>query len=569
MTPSYFDYAVIVAATAGTLVYLCLMVLIVGYRRRRTFERVLFFLALAAFLVYCGILLGMNAKLFYGRVPAFADDVAVALTVSGALFLPALLLHVQAAYMDVSESKPFNWPLRPFAMAGYATPLLFAAFAFVLHRFEPPLQFPARLVIDEGMSAFQDALVWAAVGVVLLALIVSTWAQLRLARATLRAANSTLARFHFLFAICFALLGLTALPATLFDTWLAALLFVGVLPAALLIIATARYRLLDFGTQKNLLYGVSAGFLAVLYLALVRRISGWAEPYFPPEATSAVLIFLLIGFFEPLQRFANRVLRRNVEQQLERLQRLTNELQREAREGDLHRFLDGTQKRIRVEFGLERVRITLVGNGADVLQAQDEERRPAWAGQPVQLRLGKGSGAIGEMIAIPIGSSISGETHAALEFLAEQLPGIIELCRAVSEKLELERELAERERLALVGQMTASISHNLKNPLGSMKTVLQVQLENSRLDESVRRDLQMVLSELDRLSVKLNALLRYARPAVRGGEASVQTEIARVAKEVTMLMEHDAKRRGVIVELHEAPNCGCVRGSEAAVNDIL
>jgi signal transduction histidine kinase len=149
------------------------------------------------------------------------------------------------------------------------------------------------------------------------------------------------------------------------------------------------------------------------------------------------------------------------------------------------------------------------------------------------------------------------------------LPGIVELCRAVSEKLELERQLAERERLALVGQMTASISHNLKNPLGSMKTVLQVQLENPGIEESVRRDLQMVLSELDRLSGKLNALLRYARPAVRGGEASIQIEIERVAKEVTMLLDHEAKRRGITVELHEAAKCGCLQGSEDALSDIF
>ena len=75
---------------------------------------------------------------------------------------------------------------------------------------------------------------------------------------------------------------------------------------------------------------------------------------------------------------------------------------------------------------------------------------------------------------------ISGETYAALEFLCEQLPAAFDLCRLIEEKLQLERELAERERLALVGQMAASISHNLKNPLGSIKTILQVQLESPR-----------------------------------------------------------------------------------------
>ena len=43
---------------------------------------------------------------------------------------------------------------------------------------------------------------------------------------------------------------------------------------------------------------------------------------------------------------------------------------------------------------------------------------------------------------------VSGETYAALEFVCEQLPGAFDLCRLIEEKLELERELAARERLA-------------------------------------------------------------------------------------------------------------------------
>jgi signal transduction histidine kinase len=568
MTLSYFDYAVMVAATAGTLVYLFLMILIVGYRRRRTFERVLFFLALAAFCVYGGTLLRMNAQIFYSEVPSATGAVILALILSGISVLPALLVHAHAAYRETVQPETPSGALKRIVMGGYVSPAVFLVFFFLAEKIAP-----RQNVIWDAFSEVELGLLLIPTTVWLFALAFSIYFQLRFSISAVGAGARDIANFHRALAVSMGLIGCAIITpyATAMhpsEPMLPALL-AGVAPGGILAYGIVKHRFLGIGAQKNLVYGVSAGFLAVLYLALVRRISGWAEPYFPPEATSAILIFVLIGFFEPVQRFANRVLRRNVEQQLERLQRMTNELQREAREGDLRKFLDDAQNRIREEFGLESVRIALLENDAGNEQARVDERRPAWAGQPVRLPLGKAGAQIGEMIAIPIGSSISGETHAALEFLAEQLPGIIELCRAVSEKLELERELAERERLALVGQMTASISHNLKNPLGSMKTVLQVQLENPRLDESVRRDLQMVLSELDRLSGKLNALLRYARPAVRGGEASVQIEIARVAKEVTMLMEHDAKRRGVIVELHEAPNCGCVRGSEAAVNDIL
>ena len=188
----------------------------------------------------------------------------------------------------------------------------------------------------------------------------------------------------------------------------------------------------------------------------------------------------------------------------------------------------------------------------------------------MRLRLGKPGAEMGELEVIPVGSAISGEASAALDFLAEQLPAVIELCRVIEQKLALERELDERERMALVGQMAASISHNLKNPLGSMKTILQVQLENSSLPADARRDLSMVLGELDRLSAKLNQLLQYARPAVRAsGVAPSRVDVGAVAEQVISLLRHDAERRSVSLTLKNDSGGALIGGPQEALADIF
>src|SRR5438270_2027390 len=46
------------------------MVVILGYRRQRNFERVLFFLCLAFFLFYGGSLLALNSQIYYPKPPA-------------------------------------------------------------------------------------------------------------------------------------------------------------------------------------------------------------------------------------------------------------------------------------------------------------------------------------------------------------------------------------------------------------------------------------------------------------------------------------------------------------------
>src|SRR5207237_8426867 len=97
---------------------------------------------------------------------------------------------------------------------------------------------------------------------------------------------------------------------------------------------------------------------------------------------------------------------------------------------------------------------------------------------------------------------------AALESLSEQLPSALDMCQLIEDKLQLERQLAERERLALVGQTAASISHNLKNPLGSIKTILQVQMESQEMPDSLRGERKMVLREISRLSGKLTQFVQ-------------------------------------------------------------
>src|SRR5207245_10581932 len=98
----------------------------------------------------------------------------------------------------------------------------------------------------------------------------------------------------------------------------------------------------------------------------------------------------------------------------------------------------------------------------------------------------------------------AGVAHGALAVVCVKLPGAVDVVLLIKEKLRMESEWADRERLALVCQMAASISHNLKNPLWSMKTILQVQMENPELPGSIRGEAKMLLEEIGRLSAKLN-----------------------------------------------------------------
>ena len=552
-------YLRLIGFTAGTLLQLFWMVVILGYRRQRNFERVFFFLSVALFFFYSGSLLALNAQIYYPAPPALLTTFAKTLLCGGLCFLPALLIHLHLEYADTRGMLASRTLKRTVLLAAYAPALFFVSRVYPLLADSPGFDFLAPgNVLGRGYG------VWLA-----LAMLLSAAWEIRF---HLRAPDRAQSFFHSLLAGVFSIGAALVLqlhvlsgpmPRDLSDAASTALAFVALLPSAVLIYLVQRFNFLQIGRQKNLVYAVSATFLALLYLSLVRRLSGWLAPEIPPEATASILLFVLVIFIEPLQRALGRSLQETAQREMDRVQRLMAEVQQVARLGDMPQLVRVIEERLKQQFEVADAGLVL---------------HDAEPGMPVRASgkqfkesfpIGQGERIVGRLGIEPHGAMISGETRAALELLCEQLAAALDLCRLIDEKVRLERELAERERLALLGQMAASISHNLKNPLGSIKTILQVQMENPELPASLRGETQIVLDEIGRLSSKLNQLLRFSRPAVRGGSVEGSCDAAAVIEEVAGVLRHEAERRGIALELQLCTNG--VRAAVAAdsVSDIV
>jgi PAS domain S-box-containing protein len=96
--------------------------------------------------------------------------------------------------------------------------------------------------------------------------------------------------------------------------------------------------------------------------------------------------------------------------------------------------------------------------------------------------------------------------------LYEGRPTYIGICRDTAERIEMERKIREAERLADIGKITTSLSHEIRNPLSATKMNLQILTKSDQLADDDRPHLELALDEVIRLEGMLSELLDFARP---------------------------------------------------------
>lgn len=115
------------------------------------------------------------------------------------------------------------------------------------------------------------------------------------------------------------------------------------------------------------------------------------------------------------------------------------------------------------------------------------------------------------------------------------------LRRSRAELKETYVELAEKEKLAAVGEMTAGIAHEIKNPLGVIQGSAQVMLDRERPWQMRERAARFIIDEVERLDETLRAFLLFARPA---SPSFAKTNIIRLLEQTLSATEQRYEDQG-------------------------
>ncbi len=162
------------------------------------------------------------------------------------------------------------------------------------------------------------------------------------------------------------------------------------------------------------------------------------------------------------------------------------------------------------------------------------------------------------------GNPYSDEEIDILYTFANQVALAVDNARLVQERLNLEQRVYQAEKYKNMGQLATTIAHEIKNPLSSIKTLIQVLEESTEGEEA--DDLGRVVREIDRLNTVLEKLLSFARPA---GTTLDLIDLSEMVDDVIALLRHQAEKNAVRIWVHQNDPPFQIRARKHAMREIL
>ncbi|HJQ85074.1 MAG TPA: ATP-binding protein [Candidatus Binatia bacterium] len=115
---------------------------------------------------------------------------------------------------------------------------------------------------------------------------------------------------------------------------------------------------------------------------------------------------------------------------------------------------------------------------------------------------------------------------------------------------ENQRRLLAAERFAMVGEMSAYVAHNIRNPLASIRTTAQAEMLDLPADDARRASFRDIVTATDRLESWVGDLLRFSSPVSLD---RTPESLNALVERCTDLARPQLAQKGLHVELALAP----------------
>jgi len=125
---------------------------------------------------------------------------------------------------------------------------------------------------------------------------------------------------------------------------------------------------------------------------------------------------------------------------------------------------------------------------------------------------------------------------------------IVAIFEDLTEQKNLEDEIRRHDRLRVLGQLSAGVAHEIRNPLTGIATSAEVLGGKIRGDEDKTQYVRAILDEIHRLDEIIRNLLNYARPP----RPQIGTcLLADLSDRVIQLLSDEASKKGIQIEVQD------------------
>ena len=118
--------------------------------------------------------------------------------------------------------------------------------------------------------------------------------------------------------------------------------------------------------------------------------------------------------------------------------------------------------------------------------------------------------------------------------------GLVGVFKDLTQIRYLEEEMRRREWLANLGEMSAGMAHEIRNPLGALAGAMQMLRQDVGSDETSQRLMDIAIREAKRLDNIITDFLQYARPPALN---VAEQDLNKVLADTLDLIQHEARSR--------------------------
>jgi two-component system, NtrC family, sensor kinase len=144
--------------------------------------------------------------------------------------------------------------------------------------------------------------------------------------------------------------------------------------------------------------------------------------------------------------------------------------------------------------------------------------------------------------------------------------GRIILVDDITERVSLEAQLAQADKLSSIGLLAAGVAHEINTPLAVISSYAQMLTKQMRGDARLTPVLEKITQQSFRAAEIANGLLNFSRTSTTEMKA---TNLNQVIRDTLSLLEHQFKTAQIAVDMHLAEGLPAIYGNAGKLQQVF